>query len=336
MILLMIALLCALALAAQEPTLLPAANDFAGYETATENGERVTWHLDRHAADKAGPVILFLTGSGPAPLFQSYEDGSVGFGVPPELLAYMDRAHVLLVDKPGVPFAAEVDWDEEKGRPVFEAGPGYAAMTRQQLVRRNAAAARAALEVLGEQADGVVVIGSSEGGQYVFELARALPETTHAVAVGGLALPQWYDMVIEARLAAERAEISRREAQARVEALYQTMRDVAARPGSGSVWNGHDYRRWASFGPHAAVEDMLALDIPLLLIHGGADDNAPILNTDYAMIAFLNAGRTNLTYWVYPDYDHFLTEPDPDSPGERINRTQAVYDRLWEWVQETN
>lgn len=228
---------------------LPAADDATDHELTATDGERVTWHLDRLEANEAGPLVVFLPGSGSAPIFQSYEDGSVGLNVPSELLAFMDRAHVLLVDKPGVPLAAQTEWDEECGRPVFDAGPAFAAMTRQQLVRRNAQATRAALDALGDKATQVVLIGVSEGGQYVFDLARALPQATHAVAIGGNALPQWYDFVIEARLAAERGEISRTEAQERIDALYETMRDVAMRPESGATWNRHDYRRWASFGP---------------------------------------------------------------------------------------
>lgn len=321
--------------ASNEPV-VPVADDFTTHELIAEDGERTSWHLDRHNVKDKGPLILFLAGSGPAPLFQYYDDGSIGYGVSPELLAYMDRAHILLVDKPGVPFAAHTGWNEEAGRPTFEAGPEFREMTRDQLAQKNRASARAALAKLGERVTCVALIGYSEGGQYVFDLARALPETTHAVAIAGNALPQWYDMVIEARLAAELGEIDRAEAQRRIEALYNTVKDVNARPQSGESWNGHDYRRWASFGPYAPIDDMLALNFPLLMIQGGADENAPILNTDYAMIAFLSAGKTNLTYWVYPDYDHFLTEPDPDRPDRRINRAQQVYDRLWAWMDSGN
>lgn len=334
----MIALLyihiCAAVLAGQlaASASLPGPDDFTSHALRGQGEERISWHLDRHQADEAGPLIVFLAGSGSAPLFQSYADGSTGFNVPPALLAYMDRAHILLVDKPGVPFTAEVDWDERRQRPVFEPGPEFAAMTRQGLVRRNALAAREALDRLGDLVTHVILIGYSEGGQFVFELARELPATTHAVAIGGNALPQWYDFVIEARLAAERGEISRPQAQERIETLYSAMRQVRSQPEGGATLYGHDFRRWASFGPYAPIDDMLALDLPLLMIQGGADVNAPILNTDYGMIAFLNAGKSNLTYWVYPDYDHFLTEPDPDHPDRRIDRAQEVFERLWSWI----
>ena len=318
------------------PPSLPTPEDFTHHALVIDDGEQVYWHLDRYEIEAPGPLILFLAGSGAAPLFQSYSDGGLGFGISIELLTFMDRAHIMVVDKPGVPFAAETAWDDEKGRPVFNPEPAFAAMTRGQLVNRNAAALRAAMAQIGDRVTQVVLIGYSEGGQFVFELARNLPETTHAVAIAGNALPQWYDMVLEARLAAERGEIDRAEAQRRIDALYETITKIDADPESGESWYGHDYRRWASFGHYAPIDDMLALDIPLLMVQGGADENAPILNTDFAKIAFLGAGTTNLDYWVYPEFDHFLTESAPDDGGERVNHAQDVYDRIWAWIQETD
>lgn len=77
---------------------------------------------------------------------------------------------------------------------------------------------------------------------------------------------------------------------------------------------------------------MLALNIPLLLVQGGNDPKAPIINTDFAMVAFLSRGRTNLDYWVYPDADHGFRSADPDNPGKKISIAGAIWGRVWDWV----
>lgn len=308
--------------------------DFRHFSADDPNLGRVTWHLDLREEDAQGPLIVWLAGSGAMPLFQTYEDGSRGYAVPTELLAYADRAHILLIDKPGMPFTARVAFDEAAGRPVEMDGPDYRRRyTQEWLVGSAALATTAAIRRLGARATRVVLIGGSEGAQFVFALANRVP-ATHAVAIAGIALPQYYDVVIEARLAAERGEITREEAQRRIEALYVQMRQIRSDPNGETDWQGAPYRRWAGFGPYSAVDDMLRLHIPLLMVQGGADASAPILNTDYAQIAFLNAGRTNLSYWVYPNADHSLTEPSPTDPTRRVSRRAEVYDRIWRWLND--
>ncbi|MBK9287515.1 MAG: hypothetical protein IPN38_07490 [Flavobacteriales bacterium] len=54
---------------------------------------------------------------------------------------------------------------------------------------------------------------------------------------------------------------------------------------------------------------MLKLDIPIYMVASGKDLwGSFIMNTDYAPIAFLQHGRTNLTYRVFPNADHFLQD----------------------------
>lgn len=329
-------LMIALFLPSYAAAAIPGPRDFSSYNAKTPDGETITWHLDNRNVGEPGPVIVYLPGSGHFPLFQIFDDG-LGFGVPTALLQNVDRSHIVLFDKPGIPFEGHLKFDAEGDGPVFEAGPAYKnKLSRKWLVDAAVAAGEQALQQLGSRATQVVVLGVSEGGQYVFEVARRLPRTTHAVSMGANVLSQYFDFVIEARLAAERGEITREEAQRRVEALYGDMAAIAKNPDDNDKqWMGHSYRRWATFATHSPLEEMLALDIPLLLVYGGADSNSPILNADYAKIAFLNAGKSNLEYWVYPNADHFLREPDPVNPAKNISRSAEAIDRLWQWIEAT-
>ena len=54
---------------------------------------------------------------------------------------------------------------------------------------------------------------------------------------------------------------------------------------------------------------MLKLKIPILMIAGGKDIwGSFIMNTDYAEIEFLQKGKNNLIYKVYPNANHFLQD----------------------------
>lgn len=271
------------------------------------------------------------------PYFQNYVDGSVGFSFPTELFAFRKDAHFLIVDKPGVPFSAQLEFDEERQRPVELDNPVYrAGISKDNLVARAALAIGAAREELGDRATQLIIIGGSEGGQYAFALARKV-QADRVIAWGGIALPQYYDLVLEYRLKAERGEITRAEAQAEIEQIYATIRAIEQSPlDTSERFYDEAYRRWASFGPYSAIDDMLALEVPLLLVQGGADTNAPILNSDYAMIAFLSQGKTNLEYWVYPDLDHFFRDVSAEPSRRPVIREKEVWSRVWRWIGGTS
>lgn len=293
----------------------------------------IAWHVDTENAEAKGPLVVWLPGSGAYPHFQNFSDGSRGVSFPRELLAFRDRAHFMLIDKPGLPFAAEMQFDAQSGRPIPLDSPAYrAGLSRDNLIARTVVAISAARQALGDRIDRVIVIGGSEGAQYVFAVAN-LAHADKAVGWGGLALPQYYDFILDQRLRAERGEISRAEAQAAVEDIFADIKAIQADPLSlERRFIGETNRRWSGFGAYAAVDDMLALNIPLLLVQGGNDPKAPIINTDFAMVAFLSQGRTNLDYWVYPDVDHGFQSADPDNPGKKISIAEEIWNRVWDWV----
>jgi len=166
-----------------------------------------------------------------------------------------------------------------------------------------------------------VIMGGSEGAQYVF--ATGLAHADKAVGLGGLVLPQHQDFIIEQWLRAERGEITRAEAQAAIEEIFAAIRVIHADAlGLKHTFMGETNRRWSRFGGHAVVDDMLALQISLLLVQGGDDDKAPIINTDVAMVPFLSGGRSNLDYWVCPEADHGMRVADPAHPS--LDRTGAA------------
>jgi pimeloyl-ACP methyl ester carboxylesterase len=316
---------------AQDPVAPAQFDNFVAHDEAFGD---IGWHVDNVSVDAKGPLIVWLPGSGAYPHFQNFSDGSRGTSFPGELLAFRDRAHFMLIDKPGLPFVGEMQFDEKSGRPIQLDSPVYrAGLARDTLISRTAMAISAARKALGDRIDRVVVIGGSEGAQYVFAVAGAA-HADKAVGWGGLALPQYYDFIIDQRLRAERGEITRAEAQASVEKIFSDIKTIQADPLSlDRNFIGETNRRWSGFGPHSAVDDMLALNIPLLLVQGGNDPKAPIINTDFAMLSFLSRGRTNLDYWVYPETDHDFRSPDPDNPDKKISNAKEIWGRIWDWIE---
>lgn len=305
---------------------LPRPTDFRSYEIRGSSGS-ISYHLDRVDEGKSGPLIIWLPGSGAMPFFQTFNDGSVGFTFPVALLRRVSEAHFLLVDKPGLPFSARLSFDEKEGRPIELDNPAYrAGLTKDNLVERAAASISAAKHRLGPRATSLIVIGGSEGAQIAFAVANKV-QADQVIVWAGNALPQYYDFIIEQRIAAEAGKISREQAQKNVEEVLASVRKIGGSPQDlQGRFMGEAYRRWSGFGPYAPVDDMLRFRKPILFMQGGADTNAPILNSDYAALAFAMQGRTNLTYKVYPELNHHFRTADGTS------KAVEVWDFAWDWM----
>ena len=99
-------------LSAREATPPVSADEFFSAVVSDAALGDIHYHLDNVAEYKTGPLVVWLPGSGAMPYFQSFADGSKGYLFPRELLAYRDEAHFLLIDKPGLPFQAEIEFAE--------------------------------------------------------------------------------------------------------------------------------------------------------------------------------------------------------------------------------
>jgi pimeloyl-ACP methyl ester carboxylesterase len=177
-------------------------------------------------------------------------------------------------------------------------------------------------------------MGFSEGAQVAASVAAINKKVTHVVCFGGNSLNHFYDFIIEARLKAQKGDISHDESQKIVDSLYNEYKQIYADPKSTTKgWYGETNLKWSSFCKTTPLESLLQLDIPILYIAGAKDNNQTIIDTDYAYLEFLRMGKTNFTYKVYPNCDHFFREEEIIN-GERksVNRIKEVHQFALDWV----
>ncbi len=73
-------------------------------------------------------------------------------------------------------------------------------------------------------------------------------------------------------------------------------------------WAGHPYKRWRSYMNDSSLHYVKQLDIPILLIHGEADQQVPVQSARRLDRAMEAMGKDNLKYIEYPDLDHSLID----------------------------
>ncbi|MCE7992338.1 MAG: alpha/beta hydrolase [Roseivirga sp.] len=334
LLLLFTGVICAAALQAQPRT--PQDFGLRPYQLKDTPLGTIDFFVTQHKIDEAKPLLIFLDGSGHLPLFSLLKKTDGSTQLSSKITIDYDKLarqfHVVMISKPGTPFLDSLE--ANSSREFRKKYPPSAEYTQRLSLDWRVESASMVIDYLllnlNIKNSEVVVMGYSEGGQVAPKLASINSMVTKLVNIVGGGLNQFYDMITEQRGKAQLGEISSEEAQTNIDSLMAVFKDIYAHPTStDKMWWGHTYKRWASFCQDVPMDNMLGLDIPLLMISGGKDENAPIAGLDYVALEFLRQGKTNLTYKVYPNCNHWF---DDEITGEY--KLDEMLDFVTKWIEE--
>lgn len=293
-------------------------------------------HLATTDSTRVKPLLVYLDGSGNFPIYyQRKGSKNLSSSVPLDIRKYAQDYHIVLISKPDVPFRDSLSVTPS-GRSYYPRTEPYTAL--YSLDWRAGAASKAInflMKKLPIDKKEIIVMGYSEGSQVAPKVAVMNKKVTHVVCFVGNALSHLYDFLINTRLEIERGHLSAEEGQKTIDSLYQEYEKIYAEPSSTQkTWYGETYLKWGSFTKTTPLENMLALDIPILYVAGGKDNNQTIIGMDYAKLEFMRRGKTNLTYKVYPNSNHFFQEQAiKDGKTISIDRIDEVHEFAIDWVK---
>ena len=76
----------------------------------------------------------------------------------------------------------------------------------------------------------------------------------------------------------------------------------------------------------SAISALLHVDIPILMLHGTADESVPVVSAQRLDSAMKSMGKTNFTYLEYPDVDHsFIHTPTNQSWFPYLERDLIIW-----------
>ena len=289
--------------------------------------------------DQKKPLMIFIHGSGNEPTFAYQTDLKTyawkGFL---EIEKYKDKYHVISVSKPGIPLFDTVQKDPVNFSTSYPMNDEF--IQRYSLEWRAAAASLIidqAIKLLPVDKSKIVVIGHSQGGQVAPKVAVLNKKVSHVVLLNSNSLNHLYDFTLQERLAAFKGEQSFEQTQKNIDSLFADYKRIFAEPESRTkFWNEETYYRWASFSDETPLENMLKLKIPIYVIAGGKDLwSSFVMNTDYVEIEFLRHKKTNLTYKVYPNANHFLQdEITQNDKTTYIDLKPSIFKEIDEWTNK--
>lgn len=295
---------------------------------------QVNYYVSTKRLDSLKPLLLYLDGSGPFPLYQKLDKG-FGSSVALDIRKLAEHYHIVLISKPGVPFVDSLKFNVEHGFPEYNEPMEY---TRKLSLDWRVAAADAVLNKVVQDIRvdkrKISVMGISEGFQVGAKLASVNKKITHLMLFVGNGLNQFYDFILQARNSSFRGA-SLDSSQWVIDSLFQTFQDIYAdQENSDKMWFGHTYLRWSSFCNNIPMENILSLDIPVYLVGCSQDENTTVASMDYLYLESLRLKKHNITYKVYP-YDHSFTEIMVGPGGEKMkgaNRMREVMDEGLKWL----
>ncbi len=270
------------------------------------------------------PLFLYLQGSGAEPIFQKSEKGVLNqlFIGPQEV---GDEYVYVVIDKPAVPFVSNSE---------FETPQQYHDLLTR--LYRAEAASRVIEDLIKRKivdTRKIVVAGHSEGARVVPLVARLNRRVTHIGIFAGGGLTQMFNFVVNVRKDVRSGEMTAEEGETEINKLYEQFRAIYAEPNSSTKkWLGHSYKRWTSFF-EPPLDELLKLKIPIYLSANTEDVNGSVESADIIALEFLRRGKTNLTYKVNWNCDHYyMCKQTTDGQMKTFSRREQAIGDFISWL----
>ena len=293
------------------------------------DGSYVTCYASPAPGKGPAPLVFFCQGGGYASMFVRDAAGDLHdrLGWVWTDSAFSGRIRLAFVEKRGVRLG-----DDGEGE------PRRAALEHDTLEERVEDVLRA-LEVLladpGTDRSRVALLGHGEGALVAAEAAARSKGVTHLgyFANGGLSHLLELAWTRRAELAAAGKEGAALEGG--MDAFFETAARALRTPPEGEALPfGRTPSHVRSFWDRRPLDLLLRLEIPLFAAVPGRDPHVPAFSTDALRLAFLSAGKGNLTFRVYPGLDHgFTLPPSTEAAGGGGDpfRFPRVFDEFCAW-----
>lgn len=311
-----------------------------GLKSYTINDKKlgnIHFYIDTTGITKKKPIFLDINGSGGFPLCiyvqgKGFESLMNTFNAS-NLNETKEKYHYVILDKPSTAFCDTVkttqskkDFDAHSIVQNYKPSDGY---TQKFSLSWRVDATKTVLSYLIKNSfwdkTKIVGFGYSEGAQVVPALATSDKRITHVIPVAGSGLNQLYDFIIDFRIKARLGIISERQAQDSINKYTQQIREIYENPNDTErMFEGHTYKRWASFGNSISYELLRNLNIPIYVIAATRDNSSPIFGLDYIQLEFIRLGKKNLTYDVCVGCDHNLANVVNEKPVEHTDYFKKV------------
>lgn len=322
----------------------PKEDEYKHYKIITKN-DTINYHIYTNKTSKEiNGFILFFQGSGPQPLLQistkidtlkTNINGAKENKITKTKMLYssipfdLDRIPLnlafVLISKKGIPFIVNSD--------NFKASRTY--YQNESLDYRVWQGNKVINQILKKQITQpkkVIVIGHSEGSDVVAKLGTINKKITNIGFWSGGGNTQYYDFALLARKEVQKGNLTEAQGKLKLDSLFSKLTEIQKNENSiADFWEGNSYFRWSKYS-EPPIQNLLKITIPIFVTACGRDESVPIESAYLIPIEFIRHKKENLTFKVYPDYDHSFIITHEN--GEKEYHWMDVFEEFIKWTNE--
>ena len=309
--------------------------------------DTINYHIySKGRMDEKSKVLIYFQGSGGNPLFMQsiktdtikvVENGEsknkiqksifLNTSVPFDLDRIPNDYVFVLISKKGVPFSA--DKDSYKPSQIF-----YKNESLNYRVWQGDEVIKDLTKKLVKMPKKLVIIGHSEGSDVVAKLGHKNKKITHIGYWSGGANTQYYDFALFIQKDVQSGKITQKEANKSLDSLFTNIKNIENDPNNAEKqWLGNPYRRWTQF-TEPSIDNLLKINKPLFVAVAGKDESVPIESSLLIPIEFIRHKKDNLTFKIYPEYNHSFAIPPKSENDEWSWEFMNVFEDFMKWVEQ--
>lgn len=130
----------------------------------------------------------------------------------------------------------------------------------------------------------------------------------------------------------QKGKLTESQGKIKIDSILTKLKEIEKNENSiVDFWEENSYHRWSKYS-EPPIQNLLKITIPILVTACGKDESVPIESAYLIPIEFIRNKKENLTFKVYPDYDHsFMITPEN---GETEYYWMDVFEEFIKWTNQ--
>ena len=298
---------------------------YTRYFTKDKFDRQITFYIHGDQSKRL-PIVVSVLGSGAYSNFIRIGD-EIRDGHRAAREAFGDRAHVVVVEKPGIEF---LEQHGPQGNPSGTEAGASPEFLRENTLDRWAeavnAALRAARSLPSADRNQTLLIGHSEGATVVALAAAENEFVTHVASLSGNGPSLLFELLQKAREGRLYPDLPA-DSETQLARLFADVAAVNSEPQSiTDLVLGHSHLYWSSRWKFSTLEELSRTNARIFLAHGSADRNVSVANFDVLHAQLLASGK-DVTPHRFEGADHgYRFDDQPERDGWK-----EVFEKVREW-----